>query len=84
MKSARSMGMGMGTGLGMGTGTAALRDALDRDGCAFGQVTRERLDNMLAQLQGLQATVNTIAIGVTLQLVAFLFAVIVFLLNHVR
>jgi len=88
MKRARSMGMGMGMGTGLGagtgTGTGALRDALDRDGCAFGQVTRERLDNMLAQLQGLQATVNAIAIGVTLQLVAFLFAVIVFLLNHVR
>ncbi len=80
MKGARSPGVGMSTGMG----TGVLRDALDRDGCAFGQVTRERLDNMLAQLQGLQATVNTIAIGVTLQLVAFLFAVIVFLLNHVR
>ncbi len=63
-------------------GTTALRDALDREGCAFGQVTRERLDNMLAHLQGLQATVNAIAIGVSLQLVAFLFAVVLFLLGH--
>ena len=86
MKSARSMGLTTGLVAGTATraGTALLRDALDRDGCAFGQVTRERLDNMLARLQGLQATVNTIAIGVTLQLVAFLFAVIVFLLNHVH
>jgi len=78
MSTARYMGLGSGPEAGL------LRDALDRDGCAFGQVTRERLDNMLAQLQSLQATVNAIAIGVTLQLVAFLFAVVVFLLNHVR
>jgi len=71
-------------GLGSGTEASMPRDALDRDGCAFGQVTRERLDNMLARLQSLQATVNAVAIGVTLQLVAFLFAVVVFLLNHVR
>ena len=83
MNSARYVGA---TGLGAraGIGAGALRDALDRDGCAFGQVTRERLDNMSARLQSLQATVNAIAIGVMLQLVAFLFAVVVFLLNHVR
>jgi hypothetical protein len=83
MNSARYVGA---TGLGAraGIGAGALRDALDRDGCAFGQVTRERLDNMSARLQSLQATVNAIAIGVTLQLVAFLFAVVVFLLNHMR
>ena len=83
MNSARYAGV-MGVGTRAGTEAGAWRDALDHDGCAFGQVTRERLDNMLAQLQSLQATVNAIAIGVTLQLVAFLFAVVVFLLNHVR
>jgi hypothetical protein len=83
MSSVRYVGA---TGLGARAGAEAgtLRDALDRDGCAFGQVTRERLDNMSARLQSLQATVNAIAIGVMLQLVAFLFAVVVFLLNHVR
>lgn len=64
--------------------TGSLRDALDHEGCAFGQVTRERLDNMMAHLQRLEATVNAIAIGVALQLLGFLFAVLVFLLNHVR
>lgn len=64
--------------------TGALSDALDREGCAFGQVTRERVDNMLAHLQGVEATMHAIAVGVALQLVAFLMAVIVFLLNHVR
>ncbi len=83
MNSARYVGA-TGWGAGGGIGAGALRDALDRDGCAFGQVTRERLDNMSARLQSLQATVNAIAIGVTLQLVAFLFAVVVFLLNHMR
>ena len=61
-----------------------LRESLDRDGCAFGQVTRERLDNVLGHLQSMESKVNLIATGVTLQLVAFFFAVILFLLNHVR
>ncbi len=83
MSSVRYVGAtGLGTRAVVEAGT--LRDALDRDGCAFGQVTRERLDNMSARLQSLQATVNAIAIGVMLQLVAFLFAVVVFLLNHIR
>ncbi len=63
-------------------GTVALRDALDHEGCAFGQVTRERVDNMVAHLQNIDAKVNMIAAGVVLQLVGFFFAVIVFLLNH--
>jgi hypothetical protein len=63
-------------------GTVTLRDALDREGCAFGQVTRERVDNMMAHLQNMDAKVNMIAAGVVLQLVGFFFAVIVFLLNH--
>jgi hypothetical protein len=61
-----------------------LRESLVRDGCAFGQVTRERLDNVLGHLQSMESKVNLIATGVTLQLVAFFFAVILFLLNHVR
>jgi hypothetical protein len=63
-------------------GMGALRDALDREGCAFGQVTRERVDNMMAHLQNMDSKVNMIAAGVVLQLVGFFFAVIVFLLNH--
>lgn len=59
-------------------------DGLDREGCAFGQVTRERLDNMLAHLQRVETTLNTIAVGVALQLLTFVFAVILFVLNHVR
>lgn len=62
----------------------ALRDALDRDGCAYGQVTRERVDNLLARVQSIEAKVNVIAAGVALQLVGFFFAVILFLLNHAK
>lgn len=63
---------------------AALREGLDHDGCAFGQVTRERVDNLVAHLQAMESKVNMIAAGVGLQLVAFFFAVIIFLLNHTR
>lgn len=62
----------------------ALREGLDREGCAFGQVTRERLDNLVSHLQTLDGKVNMIAAGVGLQLVAFFFAVMLFLLNHAR
>lgn len=62
----------------------ALREGLDHDGCAFGQVTRERLDNMVAQLQSVEAKLTMIAVGVGLQLVAFCFAVLLFRLNHAR
>jgi len=62
----------------------ALRDALDREGCAFGQVTRERLDNVLAGVQGMENKINMIAAGVILQLIGFCFAVLLFLLNHAR
>ena len=62
----------------------SLRDALDHEGCAFGQVTRERVDNVLARVQNIEAKVNMIAAGVALQLIGFLFAVILFTLNHAR
>ena len=62
----------------------ALREGLDREGCAFGQVTRERLDNLAGHLEALDDKVTMIAAGVGLQLVAFFFAVMLFLLNHAR
>ena len=66
------------------TQVGTLRDALDRDGCAFGQVSRERVDNVLAHVQGMEAKINIIAAGVALQLIGFFFAVVLFVLNHVH
>lgn len=63
---------------------ASLRDSLDRDGCAHGQVTRERLDNVLDHIAAVESKLNLLLSGVLLQLVGFVFGVILFLLGHVR
>ena len=62
----------------------SLRDGLDRDGCAYGQVTRERTDNLVDQVTRLEARINYVVAAVTLQLLGFVFAVILFVLGHVR
>ena len=62
----------------------ALRDSLDRDGCAFGQVSRERLDNVAQDIKSIESKVSFVASGVVLQLVSFVLAVMVFLINHAK
>jgi len=62
----------------------ALRASLDRDGCAFGQVSRERVDNLAQDIKSIESKVSFVAGSVVLQLVSFVLAVMVFLLNHTK
>ena len=52
----------------------------DQDGCGFGRVTRERLDGLEAMVIRLEAKLNALLLGVSIQLLAFAFAVVIFLL----
>jgi hypothetical protein len=62
----------------------ALRASLDREGCAYGQVSRERLDNLAQDIKSIESKVSFVAGSVVLQLVSFVLAVMLFLLNHAR
>ena len=62
----------------------ALRASLDRDGCAYGQVSRERLDNLAEDIKSIESKVSFVASSVVLQLVSFVLAVMMFLLNHAK
>ena len=62
----------------------ALHTSLDRDGCAYGQVSRERLDNLAQDIKSIESKVSFVAGSVVLQLVSFVLAVMVFLLNHAK
>jgi hypothetical protein len=62
----------------------ALRASLDRDGCAHGQVSRERLDNLAQDIKSIESKVSFVASSVVLQLVSFALAVMMFLLNHAK
>jgi hypothetical protein len=62
----------------------AWRASLDRDGCAFGQVSRERVDHLAQDIKSIEAKISFVAGSVVLQLVSFLLAVLVFLLNHAK
>ena len=62
----------------------ALRASLDREGCAFGQVSRERVDNLAQDIKSIESKVSFVAGSVVLQLVSFVLAVMLFLLNHAK
>ena len=62
----------------------ALHMSLDRDGCAYGQVSRERLDNLAEDIKSIESKVSFVAGSVVLQLVSFVLAVMLFLLNHAK
>ena len=62
----------------------ALHASLDRDGCAFGQVSRERVDNLAQDIKSIESKVSFVAGSIVLQLVSFVLAVMVFLLNHAK
>ena len=62
----------------------AVRASLDRDGCAYGQVSRERLDNLAQDIKSIESKVSFVASSVVLQLVSFVLAVMIFLLNHAK
>jgi hypothetical protein len=61
---------------------AGLRHELDRDGCAYGQVSRERLSHVMEAVGSVDHKVNYVLAAVGLQLVGFVLAVIIFLLYH--
>ena len=52
----------------------------DRDGCGFGRVTRERLDGVERLVIRLETKLNALLLGVSIQLLAFVFAVVLFVL----
>jgi hypothetical protein len=58
--------------------------SLHRDGCAYGQVSRERLDHLAQDIKSIESKVTFVASSVVLQLVSFVLAVMVFLLNHAK
>ena len=60
----------------------ALRHELDLEGCAFGQVSRERLNHVAAAVQSVDAKLNYVLAAVALQLFGFLLAVVLYLLAH--
>lgn len=70
---------------------AGLRQNLDDGGCAFGQVSRERVDNLITdvgllrgEVHALKAQVSYVFVCVLLQLVAFVLAVILYVAQRVH
>lgn len=61
---------------------ASLRHELDLEGCAFGQVSRERLNHVATAVQSLDAKLNYVLAAVGLQLFGFLLAVVLYFLTH--
>ena len=66
-----------------------LRNALDHDGCAYGQVSRERLshiqdavDRVEAQTNRVEARLTYVLSALALQFVGFFIAVVVYLLQR--
>jgi hypothetical protein len=72
-----------------GLSIAGLRRELDHDGCAYGQVSRERLDNLAERLDGvgegvetLERKLNYVLGAAALQLFAFLLGVVAYILQR--
>ena len=61
---------------------SGLRHELDRDGCAYGQVSRKRIARALEEVEALEHKVNYMLAAVGLQLVSFMMGVVMFLLYH--
>ncbi|HVA88254.1 MAG TPA: hypothetical protein VNL71_00285 [Chloroflexota bacterium] len=64
-------------------GMGMFRHELDLEGCAFGQVSRERLNHVAAALQSVDAKLSYVLAAVGLQLFGFLLAVVLYFLAHV-
>jgi hypothetical protein len=62
------------------TNVSGLRHDLDRDGCAYGQVSRERISHVIEEVEALEHKVNYVLAAVGLQLVSFMMGVVMFLL----
>ena len=61
---------------------AALRHELDQDGCAFGKVSRERLNHVAEAVVAVDAKLNYVLAAVAVQLFGFLLGVVLFFLYH--
>jgi hypothetical protein len=61
---------------------AGLRRELDHDGCAYGQVSRERLSHVVDAVEGMERKLNYILGAVGLQLLGFFIGVVVYLLQR--
>jgi len=66
-----------------------LRNALDHDGCAYGQVSRERLthiqdglDRVEAQSSRVEARLTYVLAAIALQFLGFFIAVVVYVLER--
>jgi hypothetical protein len=56
----------------------------DYDPRAYAEVTRERVDNLAEQVERLETKINTLMFLVVGQMIAFIFGVVLFILNHVH
>jgi hypothetical protein len=65
-----------------GNGLGTLRHELDREGCAFGKVSRERLSHVAEAVRSVDAKLNYVLAAVGLQLFGFLLAVMLYVLAH--
>ena len=70
---------------------AGLKDQLDREGSAYDQVTRERVDNVADDIAEIKSRVGTIEShatlilsGVILNLLGFVATLVVFILNRLH
>jgi hypothetical protein len=61
---------------------AGLRHELDHDGCAYGQVSRERLSHVVDAVEGMERKLTYILGAVGLQLLGFFIGVVVYLLQR--
>jgi hypothetical protein len=64
------------------TSVSSLRHELDSDGCAYGQVSRERISHVIEQIESVDHKVNYVLAAVGLQLLGFMLGVVMFLLYH--
>jgi hypothetical protein len=64
------------------TSVSGLRHELDHDGCAYGQVSRERIAHVIEEVEAVEHKVNYMLAAVGLQLVSFAMGVVMFLLYH--
>ncbi|MGH2346353.1 MAG: hypothetical protein ACRDG4_14095 [Chloroflexota bacterium] len=72
----------MGGGKMGSNGATALRRELDLEGCAFGQVSRERLSHVAEAVRSVDSKLNYVLAAAGLQLFGFLLAVVLYFLAH--
>jgi hypothetical protein len=61
---------------------AQLRHDLDADGCAYGQVSRERIAHVVEGVERIERKLNYIIGAIGIQLVSFFFAMLLYVAQH--